>query len=273
MNQVSFAWPGGKAGALTTSWDDGTIHDRRLIDILNRHGLKGTWNLNSGRLAPKGSKPTNSCVGTDEVRTLYAGHEVACHSVTHPCLNQLPDDAVAAEILEDRRALESLAGYPVRGMSLPYGVYDARVLGILRHCGILYVRPVIHRPNFSLPADFTEWAATCHHKDDLTSLWGKFRACNQSDKLFYLWGHSYEFDNDKNWEHIESFAALAGGTSDIWFATNMQVYDYVTAWRRLQCSLEVTSIRNPSAERVWFRVGGDLRSMGPGETGTITTSK
>jgi len=59
-------------------------------------------------------------------------------------------------------------------MALPNGAYDARVLSILKNCGILYVRPVIHRPDFNLPADFMEWAATCHHSDNLTGLWESF---------------------------------------------------------------------------------------------------
>ena len=267
MNELRFAWPDGKAGALTTSWDDGTVFDRPLVQILNGHGLKGTWNLNSGKFGLNAAQTGwKDYLDTGEVAALFAGHEVACHSVTHPCLERLPEEAVVAEIMEDRRALERLVGYPVKGMSLPFGTYDARVLACLRHCGILYVRPVIHRPDFRVPGDFMEWAATCHHKDNLTALWDKFLKCRDTDKLFYLWGHSYEFDNDRNWNHIEAFAALAGATPDIWFATNMQVCGYVTAWRRLHCAVELTSVRNSAAVAVWFRVNGQLRHAGPGET-------
>ena len=263
MKGIRFSWPEGKAGALTTSWDDGTIHDRPLVAILNRYGLKGTWNLNSGRFGQNGA------IEAAEVATLYAGHEVACHSVTHPHLGRIPEEAVISEIMEDRRALEHLAGYPVKGMSLPYGTYDARVLAILRACGIVYCRPVIHRPDFGLPGDFMEWAATCHHKADLTALWEQFVKCNQPDKLFYLWGHSYEFNNDKNWNHIEAFAQRAGASSDTWQATNMQIFDYVMAWRRLQSSVELTSIRNTSAVPLWFRLDGALRTAAPGEVVTL----
>jgi peptidoglycan-N-acetylglucosamine deacetylase len=267
MNELRFSWPEGRAGALTTSWDDGTVHDRRLAGIFNQHGLKGTWNLNTGKFGIKASENKwHGYIEATEIRTLFAGHEVACHSVTHPCLERLPEEAVVSEIMEDRRVLEGLVGYPVKGMSLPYGTYDARVLDILARCGIVFVRPVIHRPDFRVPGNFMEWAATGHHKDDLAGLWDKFQKCAAADRLFYLWGHSYEFDNDKNWSHIEAFAQLAGASTNTWHATNMQVYDYVTAWRRLQCSIQLTSIRNPSAVTVWFRVNGTLASIAPGET-------
>lgn len=40
--------------------------------------------------------------------------------------------------------------------------------------------------------------------------------------LMYVWGHSYEFDNDNNWELMERFCAMAGGRGDIWYATNLE---------------------------------------------------
>ena len=41
-------FPGGKTKAFTMSYDDGTIHDRRFVRILNDCGIKATFNLNSG---------------------------------------------------------------------------------------------------------------------------------------------------------------------------------------------------------------------------------
>ena len=40
----------GKNKAITFSYDDGVTQDRRLIEILNRYGLKATFNINSGLL-------------------------------------------------------------------------------------------------------------------------------------------------------------------------------------------------------------------------------
>lgn len=48
---MRFVYPEGKNKALTFSYDDGQIHDRKLVEILNRHGMKGTFHLNSGMLA------------------------------------------------------------------------------------------------------------------------------------------------------------------------------------------------------------------------------
>ncbi|MBN2713395.1 MAG: polysaccharide deacetylase family protein [Planctomycetes bacterium] len=268
MRKIEFSWPEGKRGALTTSWDDGTIHDRRLVEIHNKNGLKGTWNLNSGNLGQTGNS-WHDRIQPEEVTTLYAGHEVAVHSVNHPWLQRQPDDVILAEILEDRRALEALVGYPVRGMALPFGSYDQRVLKILAAAGIVHCRPTTRTESFGLPADFMEWATTCHHKADLMDLWDKFINFRCSDGLFYVWGHSYEFANDNNWEHFEEFAKVAGAYDNCWMATNMEIYDYVTAYRSLQFSVDLGMVRNTSAVKVWLLVSGELKSVDSGAVAAL----
>ena len=52
--KVFMRFPGGLGKALTLSYDDGVEQDIKLIDILNRYGLKCTFNLNSGCYAPEG---------------------------------------------------------------------------------------------------------------------------------------------------------------------------------------------------------------------------
>ena len=269
MPRVDFRWPGHKVGAVTTSWDDGTIHDRRLVELLNRCGLKGTFNLNSGRLGNK-PKEGHEIVSADEVKSLYAGHEVACHSVTHPSLQELADDQIRAELLEDRRRLEQLVGYPVRGFALPNGSWDHRVLRIARECGLVYSRPVTPQQYFTPPLDFMDWQPTTHHKGDLAALWQKFTWCRRAAKLFCLWGHSYEFHTDQNWQIIEDFAALAGREETVWHATNLQVYEYLTAWRQLQFTVDQGLMRNVSHLMLWYSCAGKTGTIQPDESRAVS---
>ena len=84
--------------------------------------------------------------------------------------------------------------------------------------------------------------------------------------MFYLWGHSYEFDNHDNWNVIEEFAAYAGGREDIWYATNIEIYDYVKAYEALQVSVDETIIHNPTTIDLWFHHKGETYHIGGGET-------
>ena len=113
--------------AVTFSYDDGVTQDQRLIDIFDRYGLKCTFNINSGLLGK-----ANSLIREDvtvahvkpracEVKNIYKGHEIAAHTLTHPCLCNLPDEEVVRQVEEDRVALSELAGYEVVGMAYPGG--------------------------------------------------------------------------------------------------------------------------------------------------------
>ena len=155
---MRFVYPEGKNKALTFSYDDGQIHDRKLVEILNRHGMKGTFHLNSGMLAQ--DRNHDVFLAADEVAELFAGHEVAVHGVQHRNLPSLSGNQVVNEILEDRRALEKLTGGMVQGMSYAFGNYSEEVMGILGKLGIKYSRTVISTNGFFPHADFLAWHPT-----------------------------------------------------------------------------------------------------------------
>jgi peptidoglycan/xylan/chitin deacetylase (PgdA/CDA1 family) len=253
-------YPGGKKKALTMSYDDGRDHDRRLVGIFNRHGIRGTFHLNAGTLGQDGY------VRPDEVAELYRGHEVSAHSLTHPFLTLLPDASLAEEILEDRRRLESLAGYPVRGMSYPFGAYGDAVLRALPPLGIEYARTVESTGRFAVPDNFLLWRPTCHHKDHLMERLAEFKkpAGWQQMPLLYVWGHSYEFPQDGNWEMIEEFCGKTAGDPDTWYATNIEIADYMNALRNLKFSVDRGYVVNPSAMAVWVEAEGQAVEIRPG---------
>ncbi len=267
MPRMTFSWPEGKAGAFTTSWDDGTIHDRRLVGILNQHGVKGTFNLNSAFLGYSAERSGwKEYVRPDEIAALYAGHEVACHATHHPHLHREPDEQILSQILEDRRRLEQLVGYPVRGMALPFvGTVDNRVHARIVQAGIRYLRWITKEPSLAAPGDFLRWEVAGHY-DSFDEHWEKFCQHRMPDKLLYLWGHSYEFDTNNTWSVLEKLAATAGAREDLWHATNGEIFDYVSAWRSLECSVDGTIVRNRSCATLWHQVDGELRTLEPGQT-------
>jgi peptidoglycan/xylan/chitin deacetylase (PgdA/CDA1 family) len=261
MNISKFLWKDGKRLALTSCWDDGTIYDRQLVAIFNRYGLNASFNLCSGKFGLSAEQSGwKEFIRADEVAALYQGHEVCSHTVNHPRAWSVPVDQLRWEILEDRRRLEALVGYPVRGFVIPYNWAAGHewCIGFVRSCGFKYMRHTASLPEFEHPADFMDWHPTAHCSANLPELWVSMlqRSIDQPGQLFYLWGHSYEFDESLGWDGIEAFAALAGGTPDVWHATKGEIYDYVTAWRRLEWSLDGTLVRNNSAILLWFLRGG-----------------
>ena len=263
MNKVYICFPGGKHKALTMSYDDGRVSDRRLVALFNQYGIKGTFHLNSGLFGdPRRIAP-------EEVKSLYEGHEISCHTVTHPTIARCPLPAVAQEVLEDRKALEALAGYPVRGLSYPNGSLSPEIEALLPACGIRYARVVGSSDSFALPEDPYRWQATCHHNHRLLELGEQFLSLHKKQYLYlmYVWGHSYEFDDQDNWGLMEDFCRTMGGQEDIWYCTNIDFIDYMEDSRRLRFAADNSFVMNPNAQDMYISVNdGDPVRLPAGET-------
>ena len=130
MKVIPNLFPGGVQRAFTMSYDDGQIYDRKLVKILNNSQIKATFHLNSGTLGG------DIFVEREEVKELYKGNEVAAHGVTHPFITQISEPDLIQEILEDRRNLEKICEYPVRGFSYPYGRDTGKTEEIVKDCRI-----------------------------------------------------------------------------------------------------------------------------------------
>lgn len=271
MNQYVITYPEGKFKALTFSYDDGKVADRRLIEIFNRYGLKGTFHLNGG-LFPDEGESSSSRIEKEEVASLYQGHEVACHTYTHPTIARCPLEKVTEEILEDRKALEEFVPYPVQGFSYPNGSYTQKIKELLPFLGIEYARVVGNSKQFQLPNDWYEWMPTCHHNHQLMELGKQFVALDKSQYLYlmYVWGHSYEFDADGNWDLMEEFAQLVSSQEDTWFVTNLEFKQYMDAADRLVFTRDGDRVWNPNAQSVWIKVNQQVHTIKPGMN-TLTT--
>ena len=282
MLKIYMAFPGGKHKVLTMSYDDGKFADRRLVSIFNKYGIKGTFNLNS-QLVNDGLR-----IDPSEWKELYKGHEVATHTSTHPTIDRCPNIEIVEEYLNDRKFLESVMGYPIRGHAYPNGSYSKRVERIMEDLGIKYGRiigdyyadeynarqakqechfDVVGDVNgFAFPENFLEWKPTCHHNHNLLGFGEAFKNIKKKQYLYmmYVWGHSYEFDRDNNWEVIEQFCEMMSNQDDIWYATNIEIVDYMDAYNRLQFAADLSFVYNPSAISVWLIINDDKAVEVPG---------
>lgn len=224
----------GKLKAVTFSYDDGVTQDRRLIEIFNKYGLKGTFNINSEFLGTEntltyGSKSVaHNKVSREEIKTLYDGHEVAVHTLTHPHLPALSEEEIIRQVEKDRQNLSELAGYEVIGMAYPGGGvnFDLRVADIIKNnTGVKYARTTVHTFDFELQKDLYVFNPTVHHNDTdrCMKLIDEFVALEtETPKLLYIWGHSYEFDFADNWDFAEEMCRRLSGKRDIFYGTNRE---------------------------------------------------
>lgn len=272
-------FPEGRTKALTLSYDDGCKFDPQLIDIANKYGIKVTLNVNSGMFGKD-----DWHLSAKQLKELAASgnHELAVHGAHHIALGKATTAMGIRDILHCREAMEKEFGGIIRGMayadsgitSYHAGVTYEEIRTYLKDLGIAYSRSLAgDNDKFEIPADFYQWIPTAHHENPkMMEYLDKFlnepladSIAARTPRLFYLWGHSFEFDRNDNWNLFEEFCKTASGHDDVWYATNIEICDYVNAFRSLQCSMDDRRIYNPTCTTIWFEVDGKGYSIAPGE--------
>ncbi|PWM71804.1 MAG: polysaccharide deacetylase [Bacillota bacterium] len=273
--EMYMRFPEWRKKALTLSYDDNGEQNEKLVEILNRYGVRCTFNLNSGLFSEEGA-PVNKdllyrpMTAARWVRLLAdTPHEVAVHGLTHPHLEEMSFSSAAYELIADRANLERLFGRVIRGMAYPYGTYNDETVAAAKAAGVVYSRTVEYTEKYDLPNDWLRLKATCHHNHPRLKEFAenfKNKPVWDNAQLFYLWGHAFEFERDDNWNVIEDFCRTLSGNEEIWYATNIEVYDCVKAYRRLQFGTDSSVAHNPSALPVWLEVDGRKIKIESGET-------
>ena len=275
-------FPEGKFKAVTFSYDDGCRADIKLSALLSKYGLKGTFNLNSAWL---GKDSTAWHLTAEEIKTniIDRNHEIAVHGAYHKANGNIRVVEGIKDVLDCRISLEYTFDTIVRGMAYPdSGIRqlhnNTKISDIARYLSeldIKYARTLGEiNDTFDIPEDWYQWMPTAHHDDKpVFELVDRFVSYSLPDyqairhpKLFYLWGHAYEFDDKDNWDRMEDICEKLSGKDDTWYATNIEIYEYIEAYNSLVFSADSTRIYNPTVKKIWFEVDSVPYSIEPGET-------
>jgi peptidoglycan-N-acetylglucosamine deacetylase len=277
LEKVEMLIPGGKTKALILSFDDGMVADRRLVKLMNKYGLTGTFHLNSNKLG------TKDYLTKEEIQVVYKGHEVSAHTANHPNLPDISRAEVLYEVGEDRWELERVSGDLVRGMAYPFGNYNDSVVEIIRSLGIEYARTVEDTYSFGIPGDFLKWNPTIHPfgkayftpgnpENDKKELAGFYQVVNHfltTDSLALLdvWGHSWENDGEGDrWSEMEKFFKMVSGDPGIFYTTQIGLVDYINAFKNLKFSFDKSMVANLSSIDVFIKIKGKTFKIEAGST-------
>lgn len=280
MRYRMLRFPDFKPKAVTFSYDDGCNADKRLATLMADYGIKGTFNINSSRYGMNG----HLTVQDIKDYILAKGHEIAVHGDLHKANGNIRPIEGIKDVLDCRISLEKEFGIIVRGMAYPdtgvsyfhNGTTYEMVKNYLTELDIAYARALNNCiDDFSLPQDWHKWLPTAHHNSE--DVFEKIETflnidlettyiARRTPKLFYLWGHAYEFDNKNNWDRMEEICKKLSNNDEIWYATNIEIYDYITAYHSLVFSADGTLVYNPTLLTVYFDADGTKYSVKPGET-------
>ena len=229
MNQKRF--PNGKTKVFNVTYDDGVLQDVRFVALLNKYNLKGTFNLNSGLMESEFEWTHESGrvikrLSKDKAVPLYQGHEIACHTLTHPYMHDLSEQEILHELQEDKANLEKLFGREVKGFAVPFDYYSERIENCVRQCGFSYARISQESRSFAPQTDYFNWKATVFHTDpELEQLTRQFIESDEELAIFQIVGHSYDLDVEELWDRIENVFRMIASHDDILPMTTIEIVE------------------------------------------------
>ena len=285
---VFMRFPGGRAKAVTFSFDDGVVQDAWLVQKLQKYYLKGTFNINAGLCTydPVDCERLDASFFPDksiqrrltrrELCRVFdgSGMEIAAHGYTHAQLNKIDPAAAMWEVCRDRAELEALTGAPVRGFAYPQGAGDDRSAELLCRCGFLYGRLAQSSHSFDVPKNPYLFQPTCHfleksapdlardflERNVTAGVWQR----DTEPMLLYLWGHGYEMRGEGDFAQTEALLQRLSGHEDVWYPTNLELFSYMRAFDALVYGIDRTFAQNMSCMPVWVYANGKITKIDPG---------
>lgn len=189
------------------SFDDGTVWDRRFVQLLNKYGMKATFNLNSGLedfvWYYEDRFPVRRQILSESV-DLYRGHEIASHSLHHHWLNTLTPPQLSREVGDDCAALKHIFALDEIGFGVPFTACGEREVNIIKK-HVRYIRLSEFSDSFAPPADpYHIPIHALYNQPDVREKIARFAQSSLPVSLFVMAGHSYELEVLEQWEDMES---------------------------------------------------------------------
>ena len=225
---------------VTTSWDDGTVTDIRLAELLYKYKVKGTFYISRCR--------EQKLLSESNIIEISKEFEIGCHTISHHDLTKLLPPVMVGEIGDSKKYLENLLSHRVRMFCYPEGRYNKTVKRLVEAGGFLGSRTC--RPmGFDLTKRFCQLDITMPASNDSPlmdlktcaklSLWLSFdywfnwetRAkilfdlALRKGGIYHIYGHSAELDDNNGWNMLEGVLVRISNQDEVKYMTNGEIFE------------------------------------------------
>ena len=229
---------------VTTSWDDGSILDLKLGELLTKYGIKGTFYI------PRFSKRITPMQKIDLVE-LSAKHEIGAHTLNHAHLTLIPPSEAKTEIEGSKSYLEDITGKKINMFCYPFGEFNGDTKQIIKAAGFIGARTVRFNglKNIPDPYEFGITTAASNHQSDESGEIAKysqavsikslsdwevkakilFDLALEEGGIWHLWGHSWEIGDRNDWDKLERVLNYISHRPGVIYTSNGETLDIVSS--------------------------------------------
>lgn len=222
---------------VTTSWDDGSILDLKVAELLGKYGIEGTFYIPKSLFAYP--------LERHNILTLDKYFEIGSHTLNHVDLTKVSLSQAREEIEGSKAYLEDLLGHNVPMFCYPAGKFNEDIKKIVRDSGFIAARTTKHG-GFNLPSDPFEWQITLYASRGSPTpaliSWLKWRIATRGlldwetqakllfDKflevggIYHIWGHSLGFEMNLHWDKLERVLTYISHREGVSYMPNSEIF-------------------------------------------------
>lgn len=196
---------------LVLSFDDGPIQDKKFVELLNKYNIPATLNLNSGLedfVWYYNNEIPIKRIKFIENLHLYDNHEIASHTINHPCLTNLDEQELIHQVGDDAEYLSKIFNREITSFAVPFTSCDEREIDIIKNktcIKAIRLSKFTDKHDFSVPADNYHFMCNAYYNNpDIYEHILEFSKNTLDKSIFIIVGHSYEFDVLNEWDKIEN---------------------------------------------------------------------
>ena len=231
---------------ITTSWDDGHPLDIKVLELLEKYNLKGTFYIPL-------SNPEYPVMEKSLMKEISAFQEIGGHTVRHVRLNTLSDEDAEYEITRCKILLEEIICQPISAFCFPGGKFSDRDVLLIKKAGYLFGRTTKLLANSKPPSNLMNTSIQAYNHSSITLLYHCLKNINalpiirnsfffpfnknflrlaehniskniESKSVFHIWGHSWEIEKYNLWKQLEDLFKLISSCDGITYLNNTQVW-------------------------------------------------
>lgn len=211
---------------ITTSWDDGTVHDLKLADLLSKYQLPATFYV--AKHHEYGS------LEESQIRILGQSFELGAHTLNHVVLDAVPDESAENEIRHSKSWIEQLSGRRCQMFCFPRGKFSGRHVRMVKEACFDGARSVelmsckaatlvsglaiLPTTIQAFPHHTSAYLRNMFRRRRVSNLMNYFRAEGEDwtrlasslasrvsahGGVFHLWGHAWEVEELNLWRDLE----------------------------------------------------------------------
>ncbi|TAL08195.1 MAG: hypothetical protein EPO02_13490 [Nitrospirae bacterium] len=195
------------------SFDDGTVQDIRVAELVKKYNIETIFywpvkpelvNEPAGRIS----------LSTEQMKLLAKKFEIGSHTISHPLLTRIPLEQAKVEIEQSKLILEEIFEQDINSFSYPRGYSNPAIQEAVVEAGYLSARSTLVGYVHESENPFFEQTAVhvaCDRKEYAGLNWFDYGiklfeiAQNIPNSVFHIFGHSWEIDQNHQWEKFEEF--------------------------------------------------------------------